>query len=84
MQSNIRVGVTIDDAVKINTQTEDDTFLYSTPTLLTINIMIMDEFDLYSQEMDSELVTEDIDDIDPFGEDKFEYEEYDDGGILYE
>lgn len=84
MQSNIRVGVTIYDAVKINTQIEDDNFLYSAPTLLTINIMIMDEFDLFSQEIDSELVTEDIDNIDPFSEDKFEYEEYDDGGILYE
>lgn len=44
----------------------------------------MDEFDLYSQEIDSELVNQDLDDIDPFGEDKFEYEDYDDGGILYE
>jgi len=44
----------------------------------------IDEFELYSQEIDSELVSEDIDNIDPFGEDKFEYEDYDDGGILYE
>lgn len=43
-----------------------------------------DEFEEYCQEIDSELVTEDIDNIDPYGEDKFEYEEYDDGGILYE
>lgn len=44
----------------------------------------MDEFELYSQEIDSELINEDIDNIDPFGEDKFEYEDYDDNGILYE
>lgn len=45
---------------------------------------INDEFEEYSQEIDSELVSEDIDNIDPFNEDKFEYDEYDDGGILYE
>ena len=43
-----------------------------------------DEFEIYSQEIDSELVNQDLDEIDPYGEDKFEYEEYDDGGILYE
>lgn len=44
----------------------------------------MDEFDNYSVEIDSELVGQDIDNIDPYCEDKFEYEDYDDGGILYE
>ena len=44
----------------------------------------MDEFEDYSIEIDSDLIGQDFDDIDPFGEDKFEYEEYDDGGILYE
>ena len=44
----------------------------------------MDEFDLYSTEIDSELINQDLDDIDPYGEEKFEYEDYDDGGILYE
>ena len=44
----------------------------------------IDKFDLYSIEIDSELIGQDLDDIDPYGEDKFEYEEYDDGGILYE
>ena len=44
----------------------------------------MDDFEQYSIEIDSELVNQDLDSIDPFGEEKFEYEEYDDGGILYE
>lgn len=44
----------------------------------------MDEFEEYAIEMDAELVGQDIDCVDPYGEDKFEYEEYDDGGILYE
>ena len=42
------------------------------------------EFEDYSIEIDSDLIGKDFDDIDPFGEDKFEYEVYDDGGILYE
>lgn len=45
----------------------------------------MDEFDNYSIEIDSELIGQDLDDIDPFAEDTIvEDEEYDDGGILYE
>lgn len=44
-----------------------------------------DEFKDYSVEIDSELVNEDIDNIDPFGEDKVEDDtDFDDGGILYE
>ena len=42
-----------------------------------------DDFEEYAIEIDSELVNEDIDNIDPFGEDKFEYDNEDDG-ILYE
>ena len=44
----------------------------------------MDDFEDFGIEIDSELIGRDLDDIDPFGEDKFEYEDYDDGGILYE
>ena len=55
------------------------------PTLFNLNNNIaMDEFDLFSMEIDADLIGQDFDDIDPFGEDKFEYEDYDDGGILYE
>lgn len=43
-----------------------------------------DDFEEYAIEIDSELVNEDIDNIDPFGEDKIEDEYIDDGGILYE
>lgn len=43
-----------------------------------------DEFDTFGVEIDSDLVSNDFDDIDPYGEDKFEYEEVDDGGLLYE
>lgn len=44
----------------------------------------MDDFDSFAIEIDSELIGQDLDSIDPYGEDKFEYEEVDDGGILYE
>ena len=44
----------------------------------------MDDFDFFAIEIDSELIGQDLDSIDPYGEDKFEYEEVDDGGILYE
>lgn len=44
----------------------------------------MDEFEEFGIEIDSDLVDTDFDDIDPFGEDTFEYEDYDDGGLLYE
>jgi hypothetical protein len=44
----------------------------------------VNDFEEYSIEIDSELIGQDLDDIDLYGEDKFEYEEYDDGGILYE
>lgn len=44
----------------------------------------MEEFGLYAIEIDSDLINHDLDEIDPYGEEKFEYEEYDDGGILYE
>ena len=45
---------------------------------------VNDDFEQYSVEIDSELISRDLDEIDPYGEDKFEYEDYDDGGILYE
>ena len=44
----------------------------------------MDDFDSFAIEIDSELIGQDLDSIDPYGEEKFEYEEVDDGGILYE
>lgn len=43
-----------------------------------------DDFEEYAIDIDSDLVNDDIDNIDPFGEDKIEDEEIDDGGILYE
>lgn len=42
-----------------------------------------DDFEEYAINIDSDLVNDDIDNIDPFGEDKFEYDK-DDSGILYE
>ena len=44
----------------------------------------MDDFKDFAIEIDSELISQDLDSIDPYGEEKFEYEEVDDGGILYE
>ena len=44
----------------------------------------MDEFNEYAIEIDSDVINRDLDEVDPYGEDKFEYEDYDDGGILYE
>lgn len=44
----------------------------------------MDDFKDFAIEIDSELIGQDLDSIDPYGEEKFEYEEVDDGGILYE
>lgn len=67
-------------SIKIN-----DRYFLLHPTLFNLNNNVaMDEFDLFSMEIDADLIGQDFDDIDPFGEDKFEYEEYDDGGILYE
>lgn len=44
-----------------------------------------DEFEAYATEsMDAELIGQDLDDIDLYGEIMEEDEEYDDGGILYE
>ncbi len=48
--------------------------LYPTLFNLNNNNVTMDEFDLYSTEIDADLIGQDFDDIDPFGEDKFEYE----------
>lgn len=44
----------------------------------------MDEFEEYSVDIDSELVNQDLDEIDPYAEFTNVEEEYDDGGILYE
>ena len=46
----------------------------------------MDEFNDYAIEVDSDVIGQDLDDIDPYAEftDVNEYEDYDDGGILYE
>lgn len=45
----------------------------------------MDDFDSFAIEIDSELIGQDLDDIDPYAEfTGVEDEEYDDGGILYE
>lgn len=44
----------------------------------------MDEFNEYAVEIDADVIDRDLDEVDPYGEDKFEYEDYDDGGILYE
>ena len=62
---------------------EDNKFLCSTPALLNINNM--EDFEIGTVEIDSELIGQDLDDIDPFAEfTDVEDEEYDDGGILYE
>ena len=45
----------------------------------------MDDFDSFAIEIDSELIGQDLDDIDPFAEfTDIEDEPVDDGGILYE
>lgn len=44
----------------------------------------MEYFDDYAVEIDEDLVNNDFDNIDPYGEDKIEDEDYDDGGLLYE
>ena len=45
----------------------------------------MDDFENYAVEIDSELIGQDLDDIDPFAEfTDVEEEPIDDGGILYE
>lgn len=73
------------DAINKNTHDEDDNISFSASTLLTVNIIIMDDFENYAVEIDSELIGQDLDDIDPFAEfTDVENEEYDDGGILYE
>ena len=45
----------------------------------------MEDFEIGAVEVDSEIIGQDLDDIDPFAEfTNVEDEEYDDGGILYE
>lgn len=54
-----------------------------TPTLF--NFTTMDEFEDYSVEIDSELIGQDLDNIDPYAEfTNIEEDDFDDGGILYE
>ena len=57
--------------------------LLCTPALFKY-INNMEDFEIGAVEIDSELIGQDLDSIDPYGEEKFEYEEVDDGGILYE
>ena len=74
----------IDDAIKTNTLIDDDKFLVCVLTLFKY-INDMEDFEIGSVEIDSELIGQDLDDIDPFAEfTEVEDEEYDDGGILYE
>lgn len=45
----------------------------------------MEDFEIGSVEIDSELIGQDLDNIDPYAEfTDIDEEEYDDGGILYE
>ena len=45
----------------------------------------MEDFEIGAVEIDSELIGQDLDSIDPYAEfTDIEDEEYDDGGILYE
>ena len=45
----------------------------------------MDDFKDFAVEIDSELIGQDLDSIDPYAEfTDIEEEDYDDGGILYE
>ena len=75
----------MDDAIKIDTRVEDDKFLICASTLLTKYINNMDDFEIGAVEVDSEIIGQDLDNIDPFAEfTNVEDEEYDDGGILYE
>ena len=72
------------DAIKINTYIEDDKLLCCTPALFKY-INNMEDFETGVIEIDSELIGQDLDDIDPFAEfTDVEEEPVDDGGILYE
>ena len=74
-----------DDAININTYIEDDKFLVSASTLFFLITINMEDFEIGVIEIDSELIGQDLDDIDPYAEfTDVEDEEYDDGGILYE
>ena len=73
------------DATKINTYTEDDKFSVSASTLFFLIDINMEDFEIGAVEIDSELIGQDLDDIDPFAEfTDVEEDECDDGGILYE
>lgn len=62
----------------------NDEFLISASTLFKY-INSMEDFEIGAVEIDSELIGQDLDSIDPFAEfTEVEDEEYDDGGILYE
>ena len=73
----------LDDAIRINTDTVNDKFL-CTPALFKY-INNMEDFEIGAVEIDSELIGQDLDSIDPYAEfTDIEEEDYDDGGILYE
>ena len=55
------------DAISINTHIEDDKFLFRTPALFKYNIN-MEDFEIGAIEIDSELIGQDLDDIDPYAE----------------
>ena len=58
--------------------------LLCTPALFKYNIN-MEDFEIGAVEIDSELIGQALDSIDPYAEfTEVEDEEYDDGGILYE
>lgn len=58
--------------------------LLCTPALFKYNTN-MEDFEIGAVEIDSELIGQDLDSIDPYAEfTEVEDEEYDDGGILYE
>lgn len=73
----------LDDAIRINTDIVNDKFL-CTPALFKY-INNMEDFEIGAVEIDSELIGQDLDSIDPYAEfTDIEEEDYDDGGILYE
>lgn len=73
----------LDDAIRINTDTFNDKFLCTSALFKYINNM--EDFEIGAVEIDSELIGQDLDSIDPYAEfTDIEEEDYDDGGILYE
>ena len=62
-----------------------DKFLFSAPLSFKYNNSNMEDFEIGAVEIDSELIGQDLDSIDPYAEfTDVEEEAVDDGGILYE